>query len=91
MFFPLLTLFLVSPFLWKSGFIYQLATMGQVAFYGCAVFGWLLNEHRIGRKKLLTIPFYFCMVNAASLVAVMNVMRGRQIKYWEPQRQGQTQ
>ena len=30
--FPLLMLFLVSPFLWKAGFIYQMATIAQVVF-----------------------------------------------------------
>jgi cellulose synthase/poly-beta-1,6-N-acetylglucosamine synthase-like glycosyltransferase len=89
--FPLLMLFLVSPFLWKSGFLYQMATIGQVVFYGCALSGWLLKGTRFGRKKMLTIPFYFCMVNAAALVAIINVWRGHQIKHWEPQRQGPTQ
>jgi cellulose synthase/poly-beta-1,6-N-acetylglucosamine synthase-like glycosyltransferase len=89
--FPLLALFLVSPFLWKAGFLYQMATIGQVAFYCCALLGWRLNGTRFGRKKIFTIPFYFCMVNAASLVAIINVLRGRQIKHWEPQRHGQQQ
>jgi cellulose synthase/poly-beta-1,6-N-acetylglucosamine synthase-like glycosyltransferase len=85
--FPLLTLFVVSPFLWKFGFLYQLATIGQVVFYSCAVLGLLLNGTRFGRKKIFTIPFYFCMVNAASLVAIIKVLRGHQVKHWEPQRQ----
>jgi cellulose synthase/poly-beta-1,6-N-acetylglucosamine synthase-like glycosyltransferase len=89
--FPLLALFLVSPFLWKAGFIYQVATIGQVAFYGCALLGWRLKGNRFGRKKMFTIPFYFCMVNAASLIAIINVLRGRQIKHWEPQRRAQQQ
>ena len=89
--FPLLALFLVSPFLWKAGFLYQMATLGQVAFYGCALLGWRLNGTRFGRKKIFTIPFYFCMVNAASLIAIINVLRGRQIKHWEPQRHSQQQ
>jgi hypothetical protein len=84
----LLLLFLVSPFLWKAGFIYQIATVGQVAFYSCAVLGYLFNGTRLARKKIFTIPFYFCMVNAASLIAIINVLRGQQIKHWEPQRQG---
>ena len=88
--FPLLLLFFVSPFLWKSGLIYQLATMGQFLFYSCALCGLLLNETRLGKKKVFTIPFYFCMVNAASLVAIINVLRGQQIKHWEPQRHGET-
>ncbi len=89
--FPLLALFLISPFLWKAGFLYQMATIGQVAFYGCALLGWWLKGNRFGRKKIFTIPFYFCMVNAASLIAIINVVRGRQIKHWEPQRHGQQQ
>jgi len=87
-FFPLLILFFVSPFLWKTGFIYQMAAIAQVVFYSCALFGLLLNGIRFGHKKIFTIPFYFCMVNAASLVAIINVLRGHQIKQWEPQRQG---
>ena len=86
--FPLVMLFLISPFLWKIGFIYQIATISQIAFYICALFGLLLNGTRFGHKKIFTIPFYFCMVNAASLVAIINVLRGHQIKHWEPQRQG---
>lgn len=85
--FPLLALFLVSPFLWKAGFIYQMATIGQVAFYSCALLGLRLNGTHFARKKIFTIPFYFCMVNAASLVAIIKVLRGQQIKHWEPQRQ----
>ncbi len=88
--FPLLMLFLASPFLWKTGLIYQLATIAQVAFYSFALLGLLFNGTRFARKKIFTIPFYFCMVNTASLVAVINVLRGHQIKHWEPQRQGST-
>ena len=89
--FPLLVLFLVSPFLWPKGFIYQMATICQLAFYSCALLGLLLHRTRFGRNKMFTIPFYFCMVNAASLVAIIKVLQGHQIKHWEPQRQGQTQ
>jgi cellulose synthase/poly-beta-1,6-N-acetylglucosamine synthase-like glycosyltransferase len=88
--FPLLFLFLISPFLWKAGLIYRLATIAQLIVYGCALCGLLLNETRLGKKKVFTIPFYFCMVNAASLIAVINVLRGQQIKHWEPQRHGET-
>lgn len=84
--FPLLILFLVSLSLWKAGLIYQIATIAQVAFYGCALLGFLFNGSRFGKKKMLTIPFYFCMVNTASLVAIISVLRGRQIKHWAPQR-----
>jgi len=85
--FPLLVLFLVSPLLWSPGIIYKLATIGQAAFYGCGMIGWLFGGTRIGRLKIFTIPFFFCMVNAASLIAALNILRGRRIDFWEPQRE----
>lgn len=85
--FPLLILFLVSPLLWSAGLIYQMATVAQVLFYIFAALGLVLHQTRFGQMKLLTIPFYFCMVNAASLVALIEVLQGHQVTYWEPQRQ----
>jgi cellulose synthase/poly-beta-1,6-N-acetylglucosamine synthase-like glycosyltransferase len=83
---PLIVLFLVSPFLWKVSWFYQVATVMQILFYACAGVGYFLDRTRSGLMKLLTIPFYFCMVNVASLVAIVKVLSGSQIKHWEPQR-----
>jgi cellulose synthase/poly-beta-1,6-N-acetylglucosamine synthase-like glycosyltransferase len=83
---PLIVLFFVSPFLWKVSWFYQVATILQVLFYASAGFGYFLDRTRSGLMKLLTIPFYFCMVNVASLVAIIKVLSGSQIKHWEPQR-----
>jgi cellulose synthase/poly-beta-1,6-N-acetylglucosamine synthase-like glycosyltransferase len=85
--FPLLALLLVSPLLWSRGWLYKLATLGQAAFYGFGLLGWLLGGTKIGRKKIFSIPFFFCMVNAASFIAALNVLRGKRIDFWEPQRQ----
>lgn len=87
MVFPLLLVALVSPLLWGRGAFYQAATVAQAAFYGCALLGLLLGGTRLGRLKILTIPFFFCMVNAAALLATLNVLRGRRIERWETQRQ----
>jgi cellulose synthase/poly-beta-1,6-N-acetylglucosamine synthase-like glycosyltransferase len=86
--FPLLLLLLVSPLLWSRGLLYKLATIGQVLFYGCGLIGWLFGGTRVGRLKVFSIPFFFCMVNAASLIAALNILRGRRIDLWEPQREG---
>jgi len=86
--FPLLMLLLASPQLWQHGLFYQVATLVQLGFYGCGALGLLLGGTRLGRLKVFTIVFFFCMVNAASLLASVNVLRGRQIDRWEPQRQG---
>ena len=50
--------------------------------------GLLLLGTRLGRVKLLTVQFYFCMVNVAALQATVNIIRGNRILLWEPQRDG---
>lgn len=86
--FPLLLVAIVSPLLWARGLIYKLFTVGQMVFYGLAAVHVLLKKTRIGNHKLFTLPFYFCMVNVACIVAVANLLRGRRIERWEPRRQG---
>ncbi len=84
---PLLVLLLVSPLLWRHGFLYQAATLLQFGFYSCALLGVLLSRTPLGRLKVFALPFFFCLVNAASLVALINLLRGQRITFWEPQRQ----
>lgn len=85
--FPLVLLLIVSPFLWNTGLIYQVATAAQLVFYGCALVGMLFHSSTLGRLKIFTIPFFFCMVNVAALIAAINLIRGHRIDFWEPQRQ----
>jgi cellulose synthase/poly-beta-1,6-N-acetylglucosamine synthase-like glycosyltransferase len=84
--FPLLLLALVSPLLWRRGRFYRAATVAQLGFYGLAGAGWLLRETAWGSLKLFALPFYFCLVNAAALVATGNVLRGQRIERWKPER-----
>lgn len=86
MVFPLLVLFLTSPLLWGRGLFYQAVTLMQLAFYGCGVLGMVLAGTRIGRLKMLTIPFFFCMAYMASLLALVHVVRGHRIDRWETRR-----
>lgn len=81
---PLLVLAAASPALWRRGRLYRAMTLGQGAFYTSAVAGLLLPRGR--RILVLKIPAYFCLVNAASLSAVWNILRGRRIDRWEPER-----
>jgi hypothetical protein len=76
----------VSPLLWNLGMVYQVAAVAQLAFYGLALAGLVVRGTRLQRLKFLSVPFYFCMVNAAALVATANVLRGNRILLWEPQR-----
>jgi glycosyltransferase involved in cell wall biosynthesis len=83
---PLLTIAVTSPLLWRRGGLYRAATVGQTAFYALGAAGILLAGRPLGRRKVLALPAFFTLVNVASLRAVWNVLRGRQIDRWEPRR-----
>jgi len=57
----------------------------QVAFYVAAVAGYLLKR-RGRRPGGLMIPFYFCVVNLAPLVAARSLLRGERKVTWETTR-----
>jgi cellulose synthase/poly-beta-1,6-N-acetylglucosamine synthase-like glycosyltransferase len=82
---PLLVLLATTPWLWQAGPFYQAALVGQAGVYGLAAVAALLGPRR-ARSKLFTIPFFFCMVNLAALIAALNVARGRRIDSWQPTR-----
>ena len=83
---PLLVLMAVTPLLWAKGRLYRLATLGEAVFLGCSAAGYAFRHTELGAKKVFAIPFYFAMVNIAALMAVINMVRGRKIERWEPQR-----
>lgn len=83
---PLLALALAAPSLWRRGRIYQLATVGQWAFYALGVAGLAMGRRGVARHRLLAAPGFFIMVNAAALTALGNVLRGRRIDRWDPAR-----
>lgn len=86
MVFPLLLLLISSVLLARTSPFYMLAAAGQIAFYVAAVFGWILNGTNLGRKKILSLSFFFCMVNFACLIATFKSLTGKRVVLWEPQR-----
>jgi cellulose synthase/poly-beta-1,6-N-acetylglucosamine synthase-like glycosyltransferase len=86
---PLLLVLACSALLWPEGFLYQAVLIGQLALYGCAALGLLLHNTPWGRHKVLTLPWYFCVVNAASLWATFKWFSGTRVVLWEPQRSDQ--
>jgi len=83
--FSMILLLVLSLMLWRHPF-YRVAALCQVVFYLMAVFGsqWHAN-HGLGRA--FTLPFYFCLVNFASLVGCIRCMRGNLSSQWAPPRQ----
>jgi len=67
--------------------LYSIAAFAQAAFYALAVVGFLLRRAPAGRLKPVYVPFYYCMANAASAVAVVQAVRGQRIAVWQTQRQ----
>jgi len=56
----------------------------QVAFYQAALLSVRFPLHR--RWKLLGIPLYFCTLNAAALLSLIELLRGRKYAIWQPVR-----
>ena len=83
-FLPLLLLAILAPVLWNRGIVYNMAAILQGGLYTGALLGYLSRHARAGRNKLLALPFYFVLVNLASMIAVINLLRGRRIDLWEP-------
>ncbi|MGH3452345.1 MAG: glycosyltransferase family 2 protein [Haloechinothrix sp.] len=86
MVFPLAVTAVTSPLLWPRGRLYRAATMAQGALYGLGGAGFLLAEKPLGRRKVFSLPMFFCFVNVAAVMAAWNLIRGRRIDRWEPRR-----
>ena len=64
-----------------AGPFYQLTLALQIAFYALACSGFLAR-HRPRQPAALRIPFYFCLVNVASGVGLLEAMFGKSYTMW---------
>jgi len=80
---PFLLPFLLISNLFLIGHpFYTLTLIVQILFYIGALGGYLLD--RMGKKaKLLAIPLYYCVVNAASVAAFFRTIFGKKAIVWE--------
>lgn len=81
----LLLVVLFANIILARGPFYRAALAAQFAFYAAALLGWIFEGARIG-STLLRVPYYFCAANAASLVAVINWLRGKSVVTWRTER-----
>jgi cellulose synthase/poly-beta-1,6-N-acetylglucosamine synthase-like glycosyltransferase len=65
---------------------YAACAVLQSIFYVLALTGWWMRGSRAGRHPELYVPFFYCLSNLAALAALWNVVRGRRIDRWTPQR-----
>ena len=82
--FLMITAFAASLFLAGAGTVYGAALAAQVLFYLAALAGFSLRTHRLGRIRLLSAPYYFCLANAAAMLGVLSRLRGERFVIWQP-------
>jgi glycosyltransferase involved in cell wall biosynthesis len=84
---PLLALGLSATVLARRSAAFRALAAVQGIVYALGMVGLVLGDRAPRRTRLFGLPAYFCLVNAASLRAVWNVARGREIDRWEPRRE----
>lgn len=83
---PVIVAAVASWRLRRRGPLHALAAAAQLSVHGLGITGLLLSRTRLGRCKVLSVPGYLTMVNVASLHALWNIVTGRRIDRWTPQR-----
>ena len=82
----LLPLLFAASAVLTSRTFYLAVFCAQCAFYGAALMGLLLRRSAAGRRKIISLPFYFCLANLAALLALGQLLGGRRVEHWRPQR-----
>jgi len=88
---PLLLVAATTGLLWSRGATYRFAAIAQLVFYALGATGIALEGSQMARRRILAAPAYFVMVNAACLVAIWNLLRGRRIDRWDSPRTSRTE
>ena len=85
----LIPIFLMMLFISNAFLLQYIQLKGvfylQVFFYSSAFIGWILPIDW-ARKLKIYIPFYFCMINFAALLALIKFLTGHKYVRWQPVR-----
>lgn len=82
--FFLVLLLLSSGWLAREARLFRFVIVLQLVFYALALAGALLRHRRSGSLKMFSVPYYFCLVNAAALLGVLALLRGTRVREWSP-------
>ncbi len=74
-----------SLLLWDAALFYRFAFIAQALFYTLAFTGYMIERAGSRPPRAFQIPLYFTMVNIASLMSIIRVTAGREIR-WERNR-----
>lgn len=83
---PLILMAASASALLEEGWLYPLTLYGLLGISGLGVFGLLFSGCAIGQRKLFSLPLFFLLVNAAFVIAVSHLLRGRRSDLWTSQR-----
>ncbi|MCG3121051.1 MAG: hypothetical protein ALAOOOJD_03991 [bacterium] len=78
--------FFANLFLLHYGAIHQFFFILQLTFYVLAIIGWL-QSRRPAIAKVFYVPYYFCLVNYASLLGIISNYRGQKFAVWNTVRE----
>jgi len=81
--------FVANFFLLNFGRLHQIMFALQIAFYLLALIGWR-QSRRPAVSKLFYVPYYFCLVNYASLLGIISNYRGEKFAVWNTVRENKT-
>jgi cellulose synthase/poly-beta-1,6-N-acetylglucosamine synthase-like glycosyltransferase len=81
----LLVALIANTLLWQFPF-YRVLTLLQAAFFTLAAAGWAAQS-RPRLSKILYLPYYFCLVNFASLLGIFKFLGGSLSPTWQTIRQ----
>jgi cellulose synthase/poly-beta-1,6-N-acetylglucosamine synthase-like glycosyltransferase len=83
----LLTVLFINLGLWQSP-MYRLIFFSQAVFYAFAIAGWLLDG-KLAAPRLAYLPYYFCLVNTASLLGIIKFFARSLSPTWQTIREPQ--
>ncbi|WP_321371787.1 glycosyltransferase family 2 protein [uncultured Draconibacterium sp.] len=67
---------------WSASNFYVLVLYLQVLCYTAAALGWYFENKKV-RMKVLFVPYYFVMINYASILGIIRYIKGQQSVNWE--------
>jgi cellulose synthase/poly-beta-1,6-N-acetylglucosamine synthase-like glycosyltransferase len=83
----LLMALITSALLMRGSDFFTLVFLLQAVFYALSFAGYLGERFKLSHR-LLSLPYYFVLVNVASLVAFLKYVRGEAHVVWDPVRTG---
>jgi cellulose synthase/poly-beta-1,6-N-acetylglucosamine synthase-like glycosyltransferase len=69
----------------STHWFFQSILVFYFAFFVAATLGWL-SEHLSIRASILTVPYYFSLVNLAATMGILDFLRRKQVTAWKPVR-----